>query len=324
MALKIFDAFPTPKFLDIPYAGVSISDSFVRVIQFSKKGRRYRIEKFAEKPIPEGIVTGGQINNPEELVKVLDTVKNEMKLNYVKVSLPEERGYLFTAKIPEGTDTEIKRAIEGRMEENVPVPPGELIFDYKLMPPEDPSKDSRMEAVVSTLPITVAGNYVDVLEKSGLALLSLEIESQSVSRAILPPDSSGTVLIVNFAESKVGLYVITDGLVHFTSTTSLKADSSHSLDFLAQEIKKLFVYWHTLKGNVDQADKKILEIIVCGDKIDDTIVPYLSAHIQTKVILGNVWTNVFDLNTNIPEIPFNDSLKFASAIGLALHTDILI
>jgi Tfp pilus assembly PilM family ATPase len=324
MALKIFDAFPTPKFLDIPYAGLSISDSFVRIIQLSKKRKKYKIEKYAEKPIPPGVVTSGQINNIDELVKVLDAAKTELKLNYVKVSLPEERGYLFTAKIQEGSEVEIKKAIEARMEENVPVPPGELIFDYKLKPSKDPVKDARLEAIVSTLPITVAENYVDAILKSGLALLSLEIESQSVARAILPSDSTGTVLIVNFAENKVGLYIITDGLVHFTSTIPLKADASHGTDFLAQEIKKLFVYWHTLKGNIDQPEKKIIEIVVCGDKFDDSIVPYLSTHIQTKVMLGNVWTNIFDLNTNVPEIPFSDSLKFASSIGLALHSDILI
>jgi len=40
--------------------------------------------------------------------------------------------------------------------------------------------------------------------------------------------------------------------------------------------------------------------------------------------LGNVWTNTFDVNTNIPEIPFIDSLRYAASVGLAIPSSILI
>jgi hypothetical protein len=33
--------------------------------------------------------------------------------------------------------------------------------------------------------------------------------------------------------------------------------------------------------------------------------------------LGNVWVNMFNLNSYLPPIPFRDSLKFAAAVGLA-------
>ncbi len=38
---KIFQAFPAPKFLDIPYAGIMISDTYVRCISFNKKNKRF-------------------------------------------------------------------------------------------------------------------------------------------------------------------------------------------------------------------------------------------------------------------------------------------
>src|SRR5689334_7002004 len=97
---KIFEAFPPPKFLALPCAGISITDTAVRCIQFDKKGGKLAIDKYYEKSLAPGVITSGQINNKDELINVLTEIKQKLKLDYVKVSLPEEKGYLFTSKLP--------------------------------------------------------------------------------------------------------------------------------------------------------------------------------------------------------------------------------
>ena len=306
---KIFQAFPPPKFLDIPFAGLSIHDSAVRLIKFGKKDEKLFIEKYAEKALPPGAINSGEVNNKEELIHVLETLKKEHGLDYVKVSMPEEKAYLFAAKIPKVGDGEIKSAVESKIEENVPVPPGELIFDYRVV---DSSQSDILHVVVSNLPISVVDKYVEIVNLAGLTPLSLEIESQAIARALISPDSTDTVLIVNFGADKVGLYVASSRVIHFTSTIQTKGNVAADQEFLLHEIKKLYTYWHTLKDNVDNPSKKIQEIIICGENIPD------------EVVLGNVWTNAFDVNADIPTITFNDSLKYVTAVGLALPTKTLI
>ncbi len=318
---KIFDAFPTPKFIDIPYAGLSISDSAVRAIQFGKRGGKLYIEKYTEKPIPQGIITSGQINNEDELVKILSEVKKELNLSYVKISLPEEKAYLFTAKIPLVEKNDIRSAVESKMEENVPVSPLDLTFDYNLYYHK---QKEHLDVCVSALPVSLINQYVDIAKKSNLPLLSLEIESQAIVRSLLPSNSQGTVLVIHFSPGKVGLYISSFRLVCFTSTFLLKSNNSENPGVILQEIKRLFLYWHTLKDNVDKADRKIAKVIVCGEKFEDSIVSYISSNLDVQVIMGNVWTNVFDIDSNLPEISFSDSLKYAAAVGLALPGDILI
>ncbi len=240
---KIFDAFPTPKFLSIPYAGLSISDNTVRCVKFGRKGNHLYVEKFTKKTLVPGVITGGEVNNKDELVNLVETIKKELNLDYVKVSIPEEKGYLFTAKIPIVPEKEVKSTIEKKMEENVPVSPAELIFNYKLTPNIE---KERLDIVVSALPINVVDMYVDVLEKSGLKMVSLEIESQAVARALIKPDDKETLLIIHFGFGKASLYVVSERVVHFTSTVTIKSDSSEGLDMLSQEIERLFAYWHTL------------------------------------------------------------------------------
>ena len=318
---KILNGFPTPKFLDIPFAGLSISDTAVRCIKFGKKRSGLYLEKFYEKNIPVGIVTSGQVNDAEKVTEILKELKKELGVNHLKVSLPEEKAYLFTTKIPVVSEQSVKSAIESKIEDNVPVSPLELTFDYKVMAK---TAEDHLNVVVSALPTTLIDAYVDMVESGGFSLLSLEIESQAMTRALLSPDTVGIALIVHFDKEKFGLYVESDAVVHFTSTISLGSEASNSLAFLSQEIKKLYTYWHTLKENAGKSERQIRKIIICGEQFDEDVVAYLSAHNQSAVVLGNVWTNVLDINQTLPQISFTDSLRYASAVGLALPSDILI
>ena len=318
---KIFDAFPPPKFLDIPFAGVHISDLFVRVLQFGKKNGALYIEKYKEVPVPPGTITAGQIDNREVIITILKNLKQEMDLSYVKVSLPEEKAYLFTTKIPIVKETEVRSAVESKIEENVPVSPNELVFDYKVF---DHRQKDHLDVVVSALPINLIDSYADVITRAGLLPISLEIESEAIVRSIIPKEDSGTSLVVNFAKEKVGLYVETFRVVRFTSTISTKGYAANDSNFLLQEIKKLYMYWHTLKENVDKPEKKITQIILCGESFDESILPYLASHMDIPVVMANVWTSVFDVNVAVPKISFSDSLRYAGAIGLALPQTVLI
>ncbi len=317
----LFKFFPPPKFLDIPFAGLSISDSAVRCIQLRKKENKLYVEKYAEKSISPGTVAAGQINNKEEVVKILSDLKKNLNLEYVKISLPEEKAYLFTAKIPKVEKEEVRSAIESKIEENVPVSPSELWFDYNLF---DYREEDHLNVVVSALPIGLIDLYVSLAKESGLSLLSLEIESQAIARALFPRGASDTSLIIHFGPEKVGLYVSSFRVIHFTSTIAMKGENLNNPSFLLQEIKKLYLYWHTLKENAGKPERKISRIIVCGEKFDDSMISYLENHLDTPIALANVWTNVLDINNTVPEIPFRDSLRYAASVGLALPSDVLV
>jgi Tfp pilus assembly PilM family ATPase len=304
--------FPPPDFLNIPYAGISISDNVVRCLQFSKKGGSVFVSKYKE----------AFIAGKDEAVAVLREMKKNFDFDYAKVSLPEEKAYLFTTKIPPVKNEEVRGAVEFKMEENVPVSADELIFDYAVVEPQ--SHADHLNVVVSALPIAVLDKYVETFQTAGIPLLSLEIESQAIARAVIKTGDKSTRLIVHFGKEKVGLYVSSGRVVHFTSTVSTKETPSEAMPFLAQEIKKLYTYWHTLKENAGAENKKIIQIVVCGDISDEQILPYLSSHLKTQTIFGNVWTNAFDVNRVVPQIPFSDSLKYAAAVGLALPSAILI
>lgn len=318
---KIFEAFPPPKFLDIPFSGLSINDNAIRVIQFGRRHGNYYILKYSEKELQPGIVNLGEVVNKQELINILESLRKELNLNYVKISIPEEKAYLFTAKIPLVSEKQVQSEVQIKIVENVPVPSGELIFDYKII---DSTQKDFLRIVVSNLPISVVDAYVEIITGAGLTPISLEIESQAIVSSLIPNNDGATILVINFSNNKAGLYIANNRVVNFTSTIQMKGDLESDLDQLSHEVKKLYDYWHTLKDNLNKPEKKIQEIIICGENIPDALVPYLSTHHNTKVSLANVWINSFDINENVPVIDFTSSLRYPAAIGLALPTNTLI
>jgi hypothetical protein len=318
---KILDIFPPPAFLDFPYTGICISDNFVRCVRFVKKNSNLTLETYTEKPIPRGVVSSGIINNIDEMVNIMKALKKELNIKYARVSLPEEKAFLFTTKIPLVSKKEIRSTIEFKIEENVPLPADEIIFDYVVTNPVNYRED--LDVVVSAVPTKIVDLYVDFLQKAGIQTLSLETKSQAVARAMLSKSNKGTFIIVHFSAGKAGLYVVSDNIVHFTSSIVLEGEFQDNPNFLSNEIKKLESYWYGFREKTNESIN-IDQIIICGEISGDSIVSHLSAHHDIPVSLGNVWTNVFDIKNFVPPIPFVDSLKFSSAIGLAIPMEILI
>lgn len=317
---KIFDILPPPRLLNIPYFAVSVSDKNIRCISFSSKGQKIELVKSSEYPIPEGIISEGHIENMNEFSSILKKIKKEFGLNYVRMSISEEKAYLFKTKIPIVKRKEVRDAIESTLEDNVPVPAEELVFDFVVN--DKTALDDSLDVVVVALPVKIVESYIEAVSKAELSMISLEIESQAISQALLPHNDSNTNIIIYFNGEKMSVYVVNHSIVHFTSTTSIKGSIKDNVPFISQEVRKIKAYWKSLEGN--SSKDNIEGVIICGDFVEEDVVSQISVNIKMPVVLGNVWTNVYNLDKFVPDISFKDSLRFASAIGLALPEDLLI
>jgi hypothetical protein len=66
------------------------------------------------------------------------------------------------------------------------------------------------------------------------------------------------------------------------------------------------------------------KILLSGDTVSASCITTMTDSLKMEVIVGNVWTNAFDVNTAAPEISFGESLQYTAAIGLALPSESLI
>jgi Tfp pilus assembly PilM family ATPase len=321
---NFFDHFPAPQFLKMSTVGLALSDEAIRMIEFSGRPHYYKLDLHGEIALEKNVIQQGHINDTKNLARVISELKSRKNLGFVRASLPEEKGYVFTLRIPHLSYSEMKSSIEFKMEENAPVKPSEVIFDFKIIP-DSRQSDGTVEVAVSALPIEVVSAYVDVLQMAGVEPVAFEAESQAIARSVISWSEKGAYIIINFSPRKAGIYIVRRGVVVFTSTVSFDEYSMEGYvleTYLMKQIKKTLVFWEVHLGENIKQTEHIEAIRVVGHHINiDTITQYLSEEIAINVEKGNVWSNAFSFNDHVPDINKTDSLKFAAAVGLALPSN---
>ena len=349
---------PPPAYMTMPCIGLDISDTSLKYIAFKpslRAGVSKEISMWGDIDIPNGVVTRGEVVDLKQLTAVLKEFKEKTNATYVRVSLPEERAYLFETEIKTTTPTkEVQGLLEFRLEENVPIPSREAFFDYAILP-SSPSARTVDVSVVAYPKETIQA-YYDACIEAGLHPLSFEIEAQAMARAVVPHNLGGAAMLVDFGKTRTGIGIVYKGALLYASTvdiggnqlsqvlrkvlgdksedelTKIKnteglsrgAHSSEVRDALMStvsvvrdEIVTRMQYWHIKSKN--QTDRRITSILLCGGSANLKGFPeYLTETLGVTVVRGNVWENAFSIDSTVPPIDRKHSFGYAAAIGLAL------
>lgn len=306
-----FKLFPPPKFLNMKYAGLDISDDAVRCIEYSLSRHGYTVHCCGTRLLPSGIVDSGYIKNEKELTRIISELVKELKITTVKASLPEERMYLFKTEIPNNlNEDQIRQNIESKLEENVPLSLSDAIFFFDLIP--EATKDNKPYASVSVAPRELVDTYLSVLKSADLDIISFEIQAKAIARAVVAHNSSETQMIVHLMDKKTGIYIVCGDVVCFTSTISW--DKNSDIKILQNEVEKVYTYW------VEHGEgKPIVNIIISGhEALTNDLNFHISPDPKISVEIAKVWQNAFSSDQYIPPISYEDSLDYAITAGLAL------
>ena len=346
--------FPPPRFLQMPAIGLDISDTSVRFAELVESRKGLRIGRYGEWAIPAGVIDSGEIKKPLELRMIFVDFKKKFGLDFVAVSLPEEKAYLFNQHLPTMKRNEIRGSLELTLEEHVPIKVDEAIFDYEILE----ETDTVTKVGVSVLTQSLVNAYVESFSGTGITPMIFEIEAQSIARSVIPFGDNQVYMIVDFGKTRTGIAIVAGGTVQFTATIPIGGgtltdaisknlnipyeeaenmkrakgvlggvgDENFSLaimstiSILRDEIARHHSYWGAHEDEYGKARPPIKKIYLCGgDSNLSGFIDYLASGLPVSVGLANVMVNVNSLDEYVPEISFNDSLRYATAIGLALR-----
>lgn len=285
--------FPTPHFLEMSHAGIDISSSMVRMAELIRTSKGLKLRSHTEEKLESTILPNQSLLSNKNLIDVLKKIQKEYNLKFVEVSIPEEKAYLFTIEVLDGTKEEIRTRIEMHIEENVPISIEEAVFDYHRIKKDE--KTGMQFLAVSVVPLTIIEEYIALFESCKMIPISFLIENQALSRAIIKKGDKENYLIVNISHKNTVLSIVSDEAVQFTSTVAigsedftnaivsklsvekeqarfLKYEKGFSRDknnelvsdalietsnILVEEIKKIFVYWNSINSFKNIKDRPL-------------------------------------------------------------------
>ncbi len=349
--------FNPPSYLKMPSVGVDISDRSIRFIEFREDylGNK-RLARYGLKDIEAGIISNGKVLDREKLIKILNQIKKDYKLSFVRASIPEEQVYLFSIQIPKVKENNIRETIELLLEEHVPIPANEIVFDYQIIS----ELENNYNIEVTAVSTKIVEDYAVIFEEAGLTLVGFELEAQSITRSIIKTGDSGTYMVVDYGNTRTGLSFVVDGIVRFASSVDIGSSMQDkelsralSLDvktieelkkkngllktnkdeaffqailsetaLLRDEINKHFIYWHTHKDDFGEVRPPVDKILLCGGNANLIGLPeYLSSSLRVPVMHSDVWINITNRTKYIPPLERGPALSYPTAIGLALAED---
>ena len=214
----------------------------------------------------------------------------------------------------------LKDAVAFIIEENAPVSLAESVFDFEII--NENKSVGEIKLAVSVLPKNIVDAYVELFESAGITPVSFWLESQAIGRAVIPYGNKRPYLLINLSSKKTGFYVVEEGVVQFSTTVSygIGVDDSYSnLNDLRAEMRKVLAFWDVRIDKLGRPENKIEEAILCGSggNKKDFVEKFMSES-NVKYSLADVWLNMSSRRGGVPEIPFDESLDYASAIGLVL------
>ncbi len=345
--------FPTPDLLSVPSFGLDISDESIKFIELIKTRKGLKAGRHGERSIPSGVVESGKIENTLKMEEILTSLRNEDGVKSVRVSLPEQQVYLYKFRLEKLGLKSIRESIELSLEEHIPVPAEDTIFDYEIIN----ENEKNLEIQVAAISKMVISNYLKVFNNAKISVKSFELEAQAIMRSVIKKGDKDVYMIVDFGEKRTGIFIVSSGVVMFTSTLDIGGFTLNSMlqksfnitheeaeklkleyglqrnmenkeifpvllnsvSILRDEISKHFIYWHTHHDEDGKENPPIKKIILCGG--DSNLIglgDYLATSMKTPVDMANVWINVDTEKREVPAMNFKRALSFAAALGLAL------
>lgn len=344
---------PVPSYLAHPSVGIDISTSGIKIARLAEHTNGLVLADYAELALPTGTVVGGEMRDPTAVIEGLKKLAKEHHIKAANIALPESRGYLFEAEVPDGTLDEAMVAVERRLDEYVPLPAAEVAFAISRLPKREGLPTHAVGAGYSH---RVVADTLGALDDAGIAVDAIESETFALPRALLKPGDDETALIIDIGKTTTKLLVATARLPRYVTTLDIgghaltlavekhfgvseeeakrvKAERGivsgegneeylatmlSTVSVIRDEIAKRLEYWQS-RPEAAGKDPVTRAILVGGNATVLGLPEYLESALKVPVELGDVFANFASRDDWLPPLEYTESLAYGSAIGLALR-----
>lgn len=284
------DFLPPLEYLKMSATGIDVSDRSIKFVGLYTKKDNVFISKFGSRIIPTGIIESGEIKDKERFIEFLDSLRKELNIKFINVALPEERAFLSKIKLPPIKEDEIRNTIELQLEEHIPLPLDNIIFDFEFLDTDTGNKKNKYKNTfwvnIVAFPKSLIEDYRDVFVKAGFTPLVFEMEAQALARVVVPKGEKGSFLLVDFGATRVTFVIVSNTKIQFTSTIFIGGDKVNealakdlNIDtFQSEEIKKARGLVRS-KGN-EKVFNSLLRIVAAVKEEIDKHIMYWNSRVE--------------------------------------------
>lgn len=345
------------------FLGIDIGTSVIKVVELSSFAGRIKLENYGQ------ISTSALYQRPfrtfeksalllstEDICRALRAVFEEAKITTKKsfFSIPDFTTFFTSFELPPMTSEELPQAVRAEARKYIPVPLGEVTFDWQLIGKKPLNHQERPKILLVAVPHEIINQYRMIVSFLNLELLSLEAEVFSLMRSLIEKEEKKIIGLIDIGARTTTCSIIEEGILKISHSFDISGDDlteriqkALEIDYdLAEELKikhGIVLTPESLEGKnikeiliplvelilkeIDRAfknfyskeGKEVEKIILAGGTAHlPGLLEYFKNYFKKEVEIGNPFRNIL-----YPSI-LEEALKeigpsYAIAVGLALR-----
>lgn len=356
------------------YLGIDIGTSSIKVVELANINGRAKLVTygFTEKKMDKWDGRG-DLANVDGIYRLLMEVcqKSNVTANKVIGALPNFSVFTSILNLPSMTKKELESAVSWEAKKIIPIPLENIILDWKIIDERNDGQtgdkpvssqqvrslkkifskpQKNLKILLTGASKTLVKRYIDIFNKAGLNLLSLETESFALIRSLIGNDKS-VIMLVDLGASTSSITVVEKGvpvlsrsievggmMITRSISTSLNVnleraeqfkqdmslDAASANNSLPQTVERSFAsilneVKYTINMYQEQNNKKIEKIVLTGgSSLLGNLSGYLSRVLNINTYVGDPWARVI-FPTELKPILDRLGPRFSVAIGLAMR-----
>lgn len=166
-----------------PLIGVDISASSVKVLELTKSGDHYRVERFAVEALPQNAVVEHTIAEVEQVAAATDRAvkRSGTRCKHVAMAVAGAHVISKIINMPAGlSDSELQSQIEGEADRYIPYPLDEVNLDFEVL---DSTDAGQVNVLIAACRKEIVDDYMAVSQGAGLTPLVIDIETYAMENA---------------------------------------------------------------------------------------------------------------------------------------------
>lgn len=336
------------------YIGLHINAHALKALQFERSGKGTNLVGFVNATMAPGMIANDVFTDHKGLGSFITKSITRPQFGHfttdrVVISIPESKSFIRVINMPKMAADQAENAIMFEAEAYIPLPIDQVYFDWRILA----EKEANMDVLLIASPKEYVDAYIDIIEKAGLKLCGIEVEAQSVTRALVPSDTKDSILIADMDALKTALIMIENGVLQFTSSVPIAGNVfterlSKALSVptaKAEQIKRKFGLGNTveypnlrthmlpcvedlaaeikniLKFHYDHSENHIGHLVLTGggaklQHINEVLEPMLEASGPLRITVADPLQLIPNLSES--KLTPYEALSFTTAIGLAM------
>lgn len=197
--------------------GIDISASAIKLVELSRSGDHYRVERYTIEPLPQNAVVENAITDVEQVGRAVDRAVKRSGTRCKHAAVAVASSHVITKRItmPSGLrEHELEQQIEMEADHYIPYPLEEVNLDFEVIGPSEvnPNED---DVVIAACRKEIVDDYVAVIERHGLtpAIIDVDAFATEAAYSLIAKQLPGgglekTVAVIDFGATTTHMNVM--------------------------------------------------------------------------------------------------------------------